>query len=303
MDEKPKSEDHFYHCDNELYRQGLLESLKAVDSLLTDKEKKKLINEKLQFDMASFNVDQYVQSACELSVLARMYVDFPKGFQYEPKKNTEEKHINKDVDFSFCYGLGDFGFDLDVNVEVKCFKVEPSVRGRFLSIKDFFVSSNDKFGKQDLCSFNVLYICCYDLVDYIDVCVSLGGNSGLCFRKNASTATVIDVDDFPKIDCVVVSNLGFLHHDFNRDNDGDFLNPWDSKNSFHMGFMVHRGVERFFYNDLGQLVKVGFNLQNDSYISFCEKQSISKEDFSTSLKAYVNFLNDECDCYYFVGDK
>ncbi len=313
MSFNPKSDMHFYNCENTRYKNHLKASLDAVESLLTNKQKRSLINHKLQFKRDNFEINQYIQSACELSVISRMYVDFPEGFEYEPKRNIEDElHKNKDVDFSFKYEF------LSVNTEVKCFNrkdnknVNPdidqentSTKSRFLPLKDFFVKSKEKFGIQGEFEANILFVCCYDLDDFIDVSNSLAGKSGVCFRKNnpdLMEECILDVEDFRKIDAVIVSNVAFHHERFNRNNEGAFLNPWDYCNTFTMGFQVHNKSEKIFEQTISQLVKQAFNIQNDRYTAFCEKEGLDKFDFEDSLIKFVDHMNHELDGYYFIDE-
>lgn len=317
MDLSPKSDLHFYNCENEDYRKYLKAYLKAVDSLLTNKQKRALINNKLQFRRPVFDVDQYIQSACELSVIARMYVDYPVGFEYEPKKNKDnEQHKHKDVDFSFTY---DF---LKVNVEIKCFnrgsqhkEIMPSEnesndlsiikKSRFLALKDFFLKANEKFGNQEEFEVNVLFVCCYDLDDYIDVANSLAGKSGVCFRKNNPESLkncILDVENFKKIDVVIVSNIAFHHENFNRSNQGNFLNPWDFCNAFTMGFQVHNIPQVGIQQVMSQFIKQAFNIQNDRYIEFCNNKNLDRLNFDVSLRMLIDYMNNDLDGYYFIAD-
>jgi hypothetical protein len=242
-----------------------------------------------------------------------MFIDFPVDFKYEPKRNIEdETHKNKDVDFSFKYGF------LNVNTEVKCFnrKVSKNVtpyidqekssnKSRFLPLKDFFVKSKEKFGIQGEFEANILFVCCYCLDDFIDVSNLLAGKSGVCFRKNKPDIMkecILDVEDFRKVDAVIVSNVAFHHENFNRTNDGNFLNPWDYSNTFTMGFQVHNKSQEGFEQTISQLVKQAFNIQNDRYTAFCEKKGLDKFDFNDSLKKLVAHMNHELGGYYFIDE-
>ncbi|ENJ1743225.1 hypothetical protein HYO42_22445 [Vibrio parahaemolyticus] len=309
----PVSDQHFYNCENTRYKNGLQASLDAVKPLLTNKQLRSLVNHKLQFKRGEFHIDQYIQSACELSVISRMYVDFSNGFEYEPKRNVKEpEHKNKDVDFSFKYEF------LSFNVEVKCFnrntkessssdsvQNEAPTKSRFLPLKDFFVKSNQKFGSQDLFEANILFVCCYDLDDFIDVSNSLAGKSGVCFRKNnpdKNEDCVLDVADFEKIDVVIVSNVAFHHENFNRRNDGSFLNPWDFCDTFVMGFQVHDKRQDSIKQLIDQVTKQVFNIQNDRYTLFCEERGLDPFDCDISLRKLVDHMINDLGGYYFVSE-
>ncbi len=314
----PICKTHFYNCENTLYRGYLHACIKAIEPLLTKKQKRALIDNKLQFKRKDFDVDQYIQSACELSVITRMYVDFTDDFEYEPKKNTnDEKHKNKDVDFAFSF---DF---LKVNVEVKCFnrvnynqiqnesdfhQSHFNINGkksRFLPLKDFFVKSNEKFGKQSDCEVNVLFVCCYDIDDYIDVSNSLGGKTGVCFRKNNKNNMddcILDVDNFEKIDAVIVSNVAFHHENFNRTNEGNFLNPWDFCETFTMGFVVHEKARGPLWSIISQMIKQAFNIQNDRYLMYCKNENLDRFDYGVSLRKFIDHMNDDLGGYYFIKE-
>ncbi|CED59743.1 Putative uncharacterized protein [Moritella viscosa] len=313
MELSPVSDMHFYNCENTKYKEHLTASINAVTPLLTNKQKRALINHKLQFKRHGFDINQYIQSACELSVISRMYVDFINGFEYEPKRNVKDvEHKNKDVDFSFEYE------SLRLNVEVKCFNrrtTESSIsdseqenvriKSRFLPLKDFFIKSNEKFGYQGEFEANVLFVCCYDLADFIDVSNSLAGQSGVCFRKNSPDENkdcVLDVADFEKIDVVIVSNVAFHHENFNRSNDGHFLNPWDFLDTFVMGFQVHDKRQDGLKQLIDQLIKQSFNIQNDRYTIFCDEQGLDKFDYDVSLRKLIDHMNCDLGGYYFVSE-
>ncbi len=309
----PKSDLHFYNCENKDYRHELEEWLKALNLLLTKKQMKSLVAHKLQFERSKFDIDQYIQSACEFTVMSRMYVDFKDGFEYEPKHNkSNPEHQKKDIDFSFNYHF------LQVNVEVKCFSrlklQDPAPSGeqgecrpksRFLPLKDFFKSANEKFRPAGDFESNILVVCCYNLDDFVDVANSLAGSSGVCFRKNRpdeQTECIFDVRDFDKVDGVIVTNLAFLHENFNRRSDGNYLSPWDFTKTFTMGFQVHDKGKPGFKETIDQLIKQAFNIQNDRYISFCKKENLDKFDFNVSLRKLIEHLNNDLNGYYFVSE-
>lgn len=310
----PKSDLHFYNCENADYRRELEEWLNVLDSFLTKKQFKSLVAHKLQFERPTFDIDQYIQSACEITVMSRMYADFKDGFEYEPKHNINNpEHQRKDIDFSFIYHL------LQVNVEVKCFsrlKLQDSIpsgeqgkcrpKSRFLSLKDFFNSANEKFRAPGSFESNILVVCCYNLDDFIDVANSLAGSSGVCFRKNRpdeQAECIFDVNDFDKIDGVIVTNLAFHHENFNRRNDGNYLSPWNFTNTFSMGFQVHNNGKPGFKETIDQLIKQAFNIQNDRYTSFCETEKLNKFDFDDSLRKFIAHLNNDLKGYYFVSER
>ncbi|HFQ5066048.1 TPA: hypothetical protein ACGUVR_004647 [Vibrio vulnificus] len=313
MELSPQSVQHFYNCENTSYKNQLKASINAVKPLLSNKQLRSLVNNKLQFKRGEFNVDQYIQSACELSVISRMYTDFSTGFEYEPNRNLQEiGHKEKDVDFSFEYSFMRF------NVEVKCFnrktrehltsdsaQSDMPTKSRFLPLKDFFFKSNQKFGHQNVFEANVLFVCCYDLDDFIDVSNSLAGKSGVCFRKNNpdnDDSCVLDVADYEKIDVVIVSNVAFHHENFNRKNHGNFLNPWDFCNTFVMGFQVHDRYQDGIKQTIDQVIKQAFSIQNDRYTLFCAERGLDKFDYDVSLRKLIEHMNDDLKGYYFVSE-
>ena len=330
MELKAVCTEHIYNCGSERYKKSLINSLRIIKPLLTVKEFKKFVDKDLQFNSSHFNFGSYIQSSCELSHIVRMYAEFPQGFLYEPNLNlTSEKNKNKDVDFSFVAAGVRF------NVEVKCFNYRENnsnktsitalipalpngdlnitelesesiefVRSRLLNIRDFFVSANDKFGIQADKEFNILSICCYDLNDYIDVLECISGHLGISFGRNElfqEYAGNINVNNFKKIDAVVVCNLGFLHKDFNRKSDGKYLNPWDYDNSFALGLQLHKNSGLHLDDDIGLLFKKIFNIHNDLYINFCKKNKYDTSSPLTSLPKYIEFLK-ESGGYYFVNE-
>lgn len=321
---------HPYNINNEHYKNDLINTIKSLESSLSLKQINHIINHKLQFTRQQLNINQYIQSACELSILSTILKIYPRDFQYEPKLNIEsEENKNKDVDFSF-YAEG-----IKINVEVKCFNQQeqnnsnqPSVtfltpqlptdfykniqeqlpninftRSRLLTINDFFDNSIKKFGTKSPQEFNILMICCYDLDDYVDVLESIAGRFGISYNLNKKFLNVkgnIDINNYKNIDAVVVSNLAFNHKESRRDKNF-YLNPWNARYSLSIGLQLHEDHE-IQKNDLtGYIFKKSFNLHNDGLMSFCKSEEIDSREYTKCIPEYVKYLNSSQEGYYFMG--
>lgn len=62
----PKSDLHFYNCENKDYRHELEEWLKALELLLTKKQMKSLVAHKLQFERSTFDIDRIFKAHANL---------------------------------------------------------------------------------------------------------------------------------------------------------------------------------------------------------------------------------------------
>jgi len=58
---------------------------------------KSLVAHKLQFERSIFDIDKYFQSACEFTVISRMYFYFKDGFEYELKHSESNPEHRKKI--------------------------------------------------------------------------------------------------------------------------------------------------------------------------------------------------------------
>ncbi|EJB0234624.1 hypothetical protein ACI45T_004616 [Vibrio vulnificus] len=313
----PKCEEHIYNLTNEFYRESLKQSLLTACPALTDGEYKKLVGSDLQFDLEEFEINSFVRTACELSHISRMYIDYPNGFRYEPKLNqASEEHKGKNVDLSFLIEGVRF------NVEVKCLtpKAEATdkvsltalvpatsdkleidrnenvelVRSALLNVNDFIRSANDKFGTPNDKEYNILSICCYDLPRMIEVLESIAGDFGIAFNRNRgflSCQKNLDSDSFKKIDAIVINNISYLHFEYSKEETELFLNPFDLLKSVTIGCMLHENGR--LDGDDAVLFKKAFNLHNDAYLAFCKAKSLEPSGHVMSFTEYVKFINEQ----------
>lgn len=318
---------HPYNCYNDYYKKDLTETISILESKLSKKQVEHIVNHKLQFNKSNFDINQYIQSACELSIISTIIKLYPNDFKYEPKLNIESKENKaKDVDLSFTADK------IRINVEVKCFnqkdqestktsvtlstpqlptefytKIQKDIpdvnfcRSRLRSINDFFDNSIKKFGKKTEQEFNILMICCYDLYDYIDVLQSIGGIFGISYNFNKSFLHIdgnIDVNNYQNIDAIIVSNLAFNHKESGKDKNL-YLNPWNARYSFSLGLQLHKDHATQKNDSIGFIFKKAFNLHNDALMSYCQSTNINHLDYPMSIPKYVEYLNSLPRGYYF----
>ncbi len=313
----PICEKHIYNLTNERYRESLKQSLLTACPVLTSGEYKKFVESDLQFELEEFEINSFVRTACELSHISRMFVDYRDGFLYEPNLNlTSEKHKDKNVDFSFLIEGTRF------NVEVKCLtpkaetidkisvtSLAPAISGKLeiekndnvelvrsalLNVNDFIRSANDKFGTPTEKEYNILSICCYDLPRMIEVLESVSGDFGIAFNRNKdfhSCQNNLNSESFKKIDAIVINNISYLHFEYSKEETELFLNPFDLLKSVTMGCMLHESGR--LNGDDAVLFKKAFNLHNDVYLAFCKKKNLNPSSHLVSFIEYVKFVNEQ----------
>lgn len=318
MNFKPVSSNHYGSYAGVEYTNLLKSAVEPLLALLGKKKLAKLLDGKLQMARVEFDENQYIQSACEVTVISSFYKAYPEGFRYEPKLRPP-----KDVDFSFLYGGNRF------NVEIKCLSlkknasVENSIvvsgpaltdvaydgiannhpnhvmqRNRLLNLNDFLESARDKFPEKKDKVINLLMVCCYDVMDFADVMTSVGGAYGVSFGFNKSAELAhllkqeknLDVDELKDIDGVVVTNLGYMHKAAVTEN--KYMNPWDYNFCFAMGLQLHQGHALMEDDQLGYDFKKIFRLFNDSY-----RERFNKDehpfDYFDVLPNFIKQLNSE----------
>jgi hypothetical protein len=214
---------------------------------------------KLQLHAGNFNVESYLQTACETTVTSSLVSKFPESFMYEPK--IGEGGSNCDCSF-FVDG---FRF----NVEVKCFDYakDKEIRSgdKFLvggygrdteqlrvinellgalnsktpdafgkvqhmdnKVKDFLVKASKQFYSSDNDKhLNVLIVCANGPQHIQDVFGYLNGPQGLLTHRS-----YCPVSEYENVDLVVISNV-YYRHDNSKQKE-HLCSHWNLDTSFNV---------------------------------------------------------------------
>lgn len=242
----------------DIYMQGLCEVLEKLGERITPKQLDEIIENKLQVGLHNFNESQFIQSACELTVMNEFITRQDIVFHYENKITPP-----KDVDFSINIDR------VNYNVEVKC----PSYKNKHQApkneieltftnraptkdikseivndigcrlsqhnltitegknldnkLKDFLLSTQEKVEKSDINDINVLVVCCNDAIDMHTWREYLFGFSGF-FTEHS----FIPHKEFERVDYVLLTNIYNRHYRFFD----DYLvtNHWCLSKSFNL---------------------------------------------------------------------
>lgn len=201
---------------------------------------KKLLSRKLQLDYQEFNESQYIQAACELTVMSKFVEDESVKFSYE----NEVTHP-KNVDFSIIKD------NVKYNVEVKCPSYKPKnissnsevtvtftnrvpslsdknetlkdiqcrlekhgtevIEGKNLdnTLKDFLESTQAKVKGSTLQDVNILVVCCNDEIDMNIWRGYLFGFSGF-FTEHS----FVSHGEFNRVDYVLLTNIYNRHYKY-----------------------------------------------------------------------------------------
>lgn len=210
-----------------------------LQEVISETKLRDLINKKLQIKLSSFEESQFIQVACELTVMNEFLGRDGILFEYEKKVTPP-----KDVDFSISVD------SISYNVEVKCpsFKeinnndgevklyfpsrvssleekrklIQPikcilEENGKSLSevksldntMKDFLKSTQSKVSESPLTNVNILVIGCDDEVNMHEWREYLVGYNG--FFTNHS---FIAHSEFDRVDYVLLTNMYNRHHKY-----------------------------------------------------------------------------------------
>lgn len=221
------------------YILGLNEAIDKLKIKLTEKQHKSLLSEKLRLEKGDTDINQTIQSLCELSICS-YFSTIEGNFEYEPKRGGKK---NPEVSWTmndFCY-----------NIEVKCPNYsmqEEKSKTNYLQLKtvarypwyksevpaildglkklfksngnvteesrkddklfDFLKSASDKFTKfSNNNDINILVLCCDDEDDLNDYYNHLYSDSGF-FTPNSYR----NPKEFQNVDLILLKNLRGLHN-------------------------------------------------------------------------------------------
>lgn len=210
-----------------------------LQEVISETKLRDLINKKLQIELSNFEESQFIQVACELTVMNEFLGRDGFLFEYEKKVTPP-----KDVDFSISVD------SINYNIEVKCpsFKeinnndgevklhfpsrassleekrklIQPircilEENGKSLSevksldntMKDFLKSTQSKVSKSPLIDVNILVIGCDDEVNMHEWREYLVGYNGF-FTSHSFIAH----SDFDRVDYVLLTNMYNRHHKY-----------------------------------------------------------------------------------------
>lgn len=246
-------EEHYLLKAEKTYIKRLRQALNPLKKVLSKKQYNDLITNKLQVKSGKFNEAQYIQSACEITVLSYFANKFPNQFIYENKINPPKDvdlsvkidqihfHIeikcvdniklnalNDDFEIQKVSTFGrypdeDFKNDY-VNNFITMWKDNPNidtskkvtfVNNRDLKLKDFLESGQSKFkNTYSKEDINILIICIGGLDDFDSWDGYFYGYQGIL--KDDS---FIEHSTFDKVDFVILTNLEHRHCKFFEKNE------------------------------------------------------------------------------------
>jgi hypothetical protein len=221
------------------YISGFNEAVEKLKIKISEKQYKTLLNDKLRLEKGDTDINQTIQSLCELSICA--YFSTLEGkFEYEPKREGRKNpEISWEIN-NFCY-----------NIEVKCpnYSIqEEKTKANYLQLKtvarypwyksevpvlldglkelfknfgnvteesrtddklfDFLKSASEKFTKfSNSNDINILILCCDDEDDLNDYYNHLYSSSGF-FTTNSYR----NPEEFKNVDLILLTNLRGLHN-------------------------------------------------------------------------------------------
>lgn len=255
---KIKNNDHYFSKNSVSYDNYLSGLDSVINNLSVEIGNHKIadiILKKLQFGSGSFNENQYIQAACELTVMGDFLGNKDLIFKYEDKITPP-----KDVDFSIYLNGRKYNIEVkcpsyfhddllgDEEVVVKFTNRAPSkedlntILGGLKSalpkkikvsknldnvMKDFLESAQEKMIDSPLSNVNVLVVCCNDEVDLKNWRDYLIGNGGF-FTDDS----YIGRDSFDRVDFVLLTNVYNRH--FRYFEDSRLSNHWSIRSSFNL---------------------------------------------------------------------
>ncbi len=261
-DFKPKSNSHILHkMWNKDYGLGFRNAIKCyLKFIITNKELKNVKNKLFlnQLVLTIQQINQFIQSAIEITVVRYFAENFPLQFKLEPKLNEGS---DNDVECQFQIE------NLKFNIEVKATSYidnNPKDKDAFVlqtkgrlndykelletmqnflpnlkldkrydnNLKSHLYSAQSKFPKNDSYKFcNVLIIGCNDSNDIQNHYDYLYSEQGGFFTKQS----FVEHSKFDLVDIVFLTNL-FYKHNFKMENPKLDQDSWKFEKSFIIGF-------------------------------------------------------------------
>ncbi len=255
-----KSEDHYLRRPSivyDFYIDELSGILGKLEKILNSKQYMDLVDKKLQIKLHKFNELQFIQSACELTVMSHFLGVCGVSFEYEKVIGKP-----KNVDFSILRNGRNYNIEvkcpsfnrhekIDGEIELHCIDRAPSMQfkneilelvSRKLEIcdkktieiknldntlKDFLISTQEKVKKSSLEDVNILVVGCDDEANMHMWRGYLLGSNGF-FTENS----FINHDQFDRVDYVLLTNIYNRHY---RYFEGErIINHWSLSASFNL---------------------------------------------------------------------
>jgi hypothetical protein len=254
--------------NNNEYYLSFLHELFYLENKLKPKELHKYLIDKLQMKRGQFAEKNFIQFACEMTVLAYFAKKYPDSFKYENrvnhsnKKNVEctfeidtykynievkcptyeakEKVDNEDA-FKFSTlgrvdgyldSLNEIGTVLQEAQKLKGEEPKPILEHKNMdnNLKDFLKSAHEKFNPiTDEREVNILVVCCDDANDMQKWHGYLYAPRGLFTEKSFH-----NVNEYRRVDLVILTNL--YHRHYNYFEKQNLSNNWRLDCAFNLVF-------------------------------------------------------------------
>lgn len=255
-----QSENHYLRRPSisyDSYLSDLCQILDKLEKIIDSTKYRELIEKKLQISLSKFDESQFIQAACELTVMSHFLDKGEVGFEYE-------KEVTKPKNVDFCVTSNGKNY----NIEVKCpafreYKKEaneiefnftsrtPSIKdkdeivrtitsrlegqGKILresknldnTMKDFLILTQEKVRDSSINDVNVLVIGCHKEVNMHTWREYLFGYSGF-FTEHS----YIPHNEFNRVDYVLLTNIYNRHHRYF--NSSKIKNHWELSSSFNL---------------------------------------------------------------------
>ncbi len=266
-------EKHYFNSNEEYYL-GFKEAFDLVYREFDIKKQEKIAKEKFFIDdnKKTFNENQFMQSACELSV-GRYYVKIP-DLVIEPEVKLNRPDSDNDVDWQIRYKGFTFNLEVKCSVENEFSQDTQVINGAGKSkilklifagrvhqpnyakeeikeiasqadtgliipkhadmrMKDYLVEASEKFGKHsDTSTLNILNVACGHFANMQEWHGYLYANEGLF-----TSSSFWDRDLYKNVDGVLLTTLRYNHqHNFARRR-----LSWDLNRSFNIFFQNPNG--------------------------------------------------------------
>ncbi|MFZ2450317.1 MAG: hypothetical protein WAW36_07355 [Methylovulum miyakonense] len=281
------------------YIDGLDDILNKLSKKISKNKLKELIDKKLQIGLKKFDESQYVQAACELTVMSEFLDKDYIEFRYENKVTPP-----KDVDFTVVIDKCNYNIEVKCPVynpenggddkilclftnraptlEIKDEMIEPirsqlEKHGKTVvegknndnKLKDFLESTHAKVENSPLSDVNILVVCCDNALDMHIWRGYMFGFSGL-FTENS----FIDHSKFNKVDYVLLTNIYNRHKNFYENS--VISNHWKLSSSFNL------------------LYPNRYSIRNENIIGYLDLDKMNKI-FPNHNRKFEDYLSDKTD--------
>lgn len=275
-----KNAEHYLKIPSEYlesYSHGLFEVLAVLETRVKAGKFKDLISKKLQVSLGNFDESQYIQSACELTVLSNYVNRSDIEFTYE-------KNISGSTDVDLSIRVDGVNYNIEVKCpsynhvnseagSVECIFTNRAesleeknkvvmaisqklaeekisvVEGKNLDnkMKDYLLSVQEKVDSAPAEDVNVLVVCCDDAFDMHRWRGYLFNDMSGLFTPNS----FINPEAYSKVDFVLLTNIYNRHH--NYFDSALISNYWRLDNSFNLLYPNRFSLKNKFLSGRGNL--------------------------------------------------